>query len=155
MADIGLTCCSGIRGVCGGDGVRNRPTTLMRCPVTQVLYRRKPSVIQPSIKYQNKKMIVVYCMLYLYIRLNREKRLWCHITRQVEVTWLTTVFLHFILAHFAISIFSISRKLIQHTHTRLMALFPGLPGWAGTRKVNQSGFYWSKRQWVAVASARP
>ena len=22
-----------------------------------------------------------------------------------------------------------------HTHTRLMALFPGLPGWAGTRKV--------------------
>jgi len=23
----------------------------------------------------------------------------------------------------------------QHTHTRLMALFQGLPGWAGTRKV--------------------
>ena len=22
-----------------------------------------------------------------------------------------------------------------HTHTSLMALFPGLPGWAGTRKV--------------------
>jgi len=28
-----------------------------------------------------------------------------------------------------------------HTHTRLTALFPGLPGSAGTRKVNQSGFY--------------
>ena len=28
-----------------------------------------------------------------------------------------------------------------------MALCPGLPGWAGTRKMkNQSGFYWSKRQ---------
>jgi len=27
------------------------------------------------------------------------------------------------------------------------APFPVLPGWAGTRKVNQSGFYWSKRQW--------
>jgi len=40
-----------------------------------------------------------------------------------------------------------------HTHTHLMALCPGLPGWAGTRKVNQSGFYWSKRQWVAVESA--
>jgi len=25
--------------------------------------------------------------------------------------------------------------IFQHTHTRLMALFPGLPGWAGTRKV--------------------
>ena len=42
-----------------------------------------------------------------------------------------------------------------HTHVRLMALFPGLPGWAGTRKVNQSKFLWSKRQWVAVASAGP
>ena len=39
-----------------------------------------------------------------------------------------------------------------HTHTRLTALFPGLPRWAGTRKVNQSWFYWSKGQWVAVAS---
>ena len=45
--------------------------------------------------------------------------------------------------------------LTTHTHTRLTALFPGLPRWAGTRKVNQSGFYWSKRQWVAVASAGP
>ena len=43
----------------------------------------------------------------------------------------------------------------SHTHTRLMALFPGLPGWAGTRRQNQSGFYWSKRQWVAVASTGP
>jgi len=41
-----------------------------------------------------------------------------------------------------------------HTHTRLTALCPGLPGWAGTtRKV--SGFYWSMSQWVAVASAGP
>jgi len=46
-------------------------------------------------------------------------------------------------------------KCITHTHTRLTALFLGLAGWAGTRKVNQSGFYWSKRQWVAVASAGP
>jgi len=44
---------------------------------------------------------------------------------------------------------------VDDTHTRLTALFPGLPKWAGTRKVNQSGFYWSKRQWVAVASAGP
>jgi len=28
----------------------------------------------------------------------------------------------------------------QSTHTRLMALFPGLPGWAGTRRQNWSGF---------------
>ena len=42
-----------------------------------------------------------------------------------------------------------------HTHIRLTALCPGLPRSAGTRKVNQPGFYWSKRQWVAVASAGP
>ena len=42
-----------------------------------------------------------------------------------------------------------------HTHTRLTALFPGVPRWAGTRKVKTSEFYWSKRQWVAVASAGP
>ena len=41
------------------------------------------------------------------------------------------------------------------TNSRLTALFPGRPRWAGSRKVNQSGFYWSKRQWVAVASAGP
>ena len=46
-----------------------------------------------------------------------------------------------------------SLLLVYYTHTHLTALFPGLPGWAGTRMVNRSGFYWSKRQWVAVASA--
>ena len=104
--------------VCVGvEVVRDRPTTLMRCPVTQVLYSI-PSVIQPSIKYQNlKKMIIVYCMFYLYIRLNTRKQTMMSHYAQVQVTRLrpTTVFLHFILAHFVISIFSIglSRKLIE------------------------------------------
>ena len=34
-----------------------------------------------------------------------------------------------------------------HTHTHLTTLFPVPERW------NQSGFYWSNRQWVAVASA--
>ena len=53
-----------------------------------------------------------------------------------------------------IKVFSFKRS---QTHTRLTVLFPGLPGWAGTRKVKPiwTGFYWSKRQWVAVASAGP
>jgi len=42
-----------------------------------------------------------------------------------------------------------------HTHTRLTALCPRLPGWAGTRKVKPIWIYWSKRRWVAVASAGP
>ena len=33
-----------------------------------------------------------------------------------------------------------------HTHTRLTALFPGLPGWAGTRKV--------KPNWILFTEAR-
>ena len=35
----------------------------------------------------------------------------------------------------------------SNTYTRLTALCPGLPRWAGTRKVKPSGFHWSKRQW--------
>jgi len=46
-------------------------------------------------------------------------------------------------------------SLGSSTHTHLTAFCPGLPGWASTRKENQSGFYWSKRQWVAVVSAGP
>ena len=42
-----------------------------------------------------------------------------------------------------------------HTHTRLTALCQGLPGWDGTRKVKPIWIYWSKKQWVAVASAGP
>ena len=40
-------------------------------------------------------------------------------------------------------------------YTRLTALFPGLPSWVSTRNENPSGLHWSKRQWVAVASAGP
>ena len=51
-------------------------------------------------------------------------------------------------------------KLSQHElgwiiDARLTPLCPGLPGWAVTRKVKPIGIYWSKRQWVAVTSARP
>jgi len=38
-------------------------------------------------------------------------------------------------------------------NTRLMALCPRLPRWASTRKVKPIKMYWSKRQWVIVASA--
>ena len=42
---------------------------------------------------------------------------------------------------------------LSHTHTRLTALCPGLPGWAGSRKVKP--IWILLRQWVAVASAGP
>jgi len=43
----------------------------------------------------------------------------------------------------------------DNNNTRLTALCPGLPGWAGNRKVKPMWIYWSKRLWVAVASAGP
>ena len=46
-------------------------------------------------------------------------------------------------------------KQLHSTHPHLMALCPGLPGEPEPERQNQSGFYWSKRQWVAVASAGP
>jgi len=52
----------------------------------------------------------------------------------------------------------------EHTHTHTQSFYcsfgvcPGLPGWDGTRKVKPGRvkpiwIYWSKRWWVAVASA--
>ena len=44
-----------------------------------------------------------------------------------------------------------------HTYTHLfygpLGFCPGLPRWAGTRKVKPIWIHWSKRSWVAVASA--
>ena len=40
-------------------------------------------------------------------------------------------------------------QLRKHTHTRLTALCLGLPGGPVPERKNQSGFYWSKRQWMA------
>jgi len=46
-----------------------------------------------------------------------------------------------------------------HTHTPVPRPFfqdyPGEPAEPVPERLNQSGFYWSKRQWVAVASAGP
>ena len=45
---------------------------------------------------------------------------------------------------------------LTHAHTHpFNGPFSGLPRWAGTRKVKPIWFYWSKRHWVAVASAGP
>ena len=41
-----------------------------------------------------------------------------------------------------------------NTHTHLTALFSGLPGWAGTRKVKPISIL-LKQETVAVASAGP
>ena len=37
--------------------------------------------------------------------------------------------------------------ICYYYYIRLVAFFLGQPGQAGTRKVNHSGFYWSKRWW--------
>ena len=42
-----------------------------------------------------------------------------------------------------------------HTHTCLTAFFWDYPGELVPERQYQCGFYWSKRQWVAVASAGP
>jgi len=47
------------------------------------------------------------------------------------------------------------RWRLTHTHAHLTALFRDYPGKPVPERKNQSGFYWSKRQWIAVASAGP
>jgi len=48
----------------------------------------------------------------------------------------------------------LEKRLLTHTHTCLTAICPGLPRQAGTRRQNQSGFKWSKRQWVFAPRSR-
>ena len=51
-------------------------------------------------------------------------------------------------------IISTKSALLTRTHARLTALFSGTTQMSWYQKgKNQSGFYWSKRQWLAVASA--
>ena len=68
-----------------------------------------------------------------------------------QVLWFWNGNLYFVLHTFLhpVTIF------LSHTHTRLTALCPGLPGWASTRNETPIWIYWSNRQWVVVASAGP
>ena len=89
-----------------------------------------------------------------------------HPSTDVEQQWRKAVSLQrkrAVMACFRmIPVYNLSRSFIHlpfntaptHSHTRLMALFLDYPGQLSERW-NQSGFYWSKRQWVAVASAGP
>ena len=43
----------------------------------------------------------------------------------------------------------------RNHYNRFMTLYPGLPRWVGTRRINHSGFCWSIHDVVAVASAEP
>jgi len=45
--------------------------------------------------------------------------------------------------------------MVQKTHTHLTALFQDYPGEPVPERKHQFGFHWSKRQWLAVASAGP
>jgi len=56
--------------------------------------------------------------------------------------------------------FRTSQHTCIYTYTHLTAVCPGLPGWAGTRKVKPSGFYWKQEamsgsgiSWVVCKSA--
>ena len=42
-----------------------------------------------------------------------------------------------------------------HTHTRLTALFPGLPGWAGTRKVKPICILLKQPGWAGTRKVKP
>ena len=75
------------------------------------------------------------------------------------LVWLLIVAQHAIRYY---GIFALAEYFQIHTELLLllllqpfMTLCPGLPGWVGTRRINHSGFCWSRHDWVAVASAEP
>ena len=48
-----------------------------------------------------------------------------------------------------------AQLLLLIHYNRFMPLCPGLPGWVSTRRINHSGFCWSRDDGVALASAKP
>ena len=46
-------------------------------------------------------------------------------------------------------------KICYYSYNHFTTLCPGLPRWVGTRRINHSGFCWSRHDEVAVASAEP
>ena len=45
--------------------------------------------------------------------------------------------------------------MYYYYNNHFTTLCPGLPRWVGTRRINHSGFCWSRHDGVAVASAEP
>jgi len=63
-----------------------------------------------------------------------------------DILWLILLFMWAILI----------RSFMVYTHTPVWRPFvQDYPGEPAPERQNQSGFYWSKRQWVEVASAGP
>ena len=70
------------------------------------------------------------------------------------------LYLKTITVTFTNQLFDLKSTVAQHScyltkNTLLMAHCLELPRWAGTRKVKPICIYWSKSQWVALASAGP
>ena len=88
------------------------------------------STLSDSLEYFHKEFQVQLLLLWFVVLL---RCAWQLIKAATVLSSLRTchiVFLHLLHISFEISTFN-----FHYTHTRLTALFPGLPGWAGTRTV--------------------
>jgi len=99
-----------------------------------------------------------HCGAVLVIRDTRLDA-WCHhwwrpahVSTSCQV-WLNTPFTVYFV-HMSMPLFTQTYCYTHtHTHTGLRPLVQDYLGEPVPERKNQSGFYWSKRQWVAVASA--
>ena len=70
----------------------------------------------------------------------------CYSDKTISTLLLHTAFKHLVYLY----------KFCAHIYyNRFMILCPGLPRWVGTRRINHSGFCWSRHDGVTVASAEP
>jgi len=61
----------------------------------------------------------------------------------------------YLCAYSVVLCYNNNNNYYYYNHFTTPGLCPGLPMWAGTRKVKPIWIYWSKRWWLAVASAVP
>ena len=80
---------------------------------------------------------------------------------QQKAVWLLQIYWH--IKHnlhvFRITIYHnltiFTNYYYYYNNNHFITLCPGLPGWVGTRRINHSGFCWSRDDGVALASAEP
>jgi len=121
------------------------------------LHRRSQHlVLSPTPSWQNivgnRKCWVVWCVLKA-VEINMALEGVQHeVSELVDTTelgfWIgfvTAIIIVEIIDPKCVSCISKCTNILYYPYIPLMAFFPGQPWYAGTRKVNHSGFYWSKR----------
>ena len=104
------------------------------------------SYCRPTNNVKALKALEKACNMWITFKVSKDQQKWCY---SIGYTSLRTI-----LQIFNSENCSDCENYYNH-YNRFTTLCPGLPRWVGTRRINHSGFCWSRHDGVAVASSEP